>query len=85
MDWRRDAHCRGSDPSLFFPSGSKGLPLAQAGAAKRVCSACVVRQPCLQYALETNQDIGVWGGTSEEERRVMRLSWLRGPRRRAPG
>jgi WhiB family redox-sensing transcriptional regulator len=27
---------------------------------------------CLEFALETNQDSGVWGGTSEEERRDIR-------------
>ena len=33
---------------------------------------CSVRLECLDFALETNQDAGVWGGLSEEERRVIR-------------
>jgi WhiB family redox-sensing transcriptional regulator len=84
-DWREEARCRGSDPSLFFPMGTTGLPLAQAAAAKRVCEACDVRHPCLQYALEANQDTGVWGGTTEEERRVLRRNWLAGRRARLAG
>ena len=29
-------------------------------------------EDCLQFALDTNQDAGVWGGLGEEERRVIR-------------
>lgn len=84
-DWRRQAKCLGSNPELFFPLGSTGQPLAQAQAAKRICQACAVRHPCLQFALETNQDTGVWGGTTEEERRTMRRNWLRSGARSAGG
>ena len=70
----------GSDPDLFFPLGGSGAPLAQAEAAKRVCDECAVTACCLQYALETNQTTGVWGGTNEEERRVIRRNWLRAGR-----
>ena len=38
--------------------------------AKQVCDECPVSADCLEYALETNQDSGIWGGTSEEERRA---------------
>jgi WhiB family redox-sensing transcriptional regulator len=44
--------------------------------AKSVCTDCEVRQPCLDFALATNQDSGIWGGTSEEERRKLRRQWL---------
>ena len=40
--------------------------------AKHVCGECPVSTDCLQYALDTNQDSGIWGGTSEEERRIIR-------------
>jgi WhiB family redox-sensing transcriptional regulator len=46
-----------------------------------VCDSCPVRAQCLQFALETNQEAGIWGGTSEEERRRLRRVWL--ARRRA--
>ena len=78
--WREEARCLGSDPALFFPVGSTGDPLMQAEAAKQVCEDCHVRPACLQFALETNQDTGVWGGTTEDERKTLRRSWLRAGR-----
>jgi WhiB family transcriptional regulator, redox-sensing transcriptional regulator len=79
-DWRGQARCLGSDPDLFFPLGGTGAPLAQAEAAKQVCGECEVRLRCLQFALETNQGTGVWGGTDEEERRSLRRNWVRAGR-----
>ena len=70
--WRKAAICRDTDPDLFFPVGTTGYALVQIDKAKQVCGECPVSPDCLQYALETNQDSGIWGGTSEEERRQMR-------------
>ena len=70
--WRRHAICRDTDPDLFFPVGTTGYALVQIDRAKQVCTECPVRVECLDYALETNQDSGIWGGTSEEERRTLR-------------
>ncbi len=78
--WRAQARCLGSDPDLFFPLGSTGKPLAQAEVAKGLCSGCEVRSVCLLYALETNQATGVWGGTTEDERRALRRKWVRAGR-----
>ena len=33
-------------------------------------------EPCLEFALATNQEAGVWGGTTEDERRALRKAWL---------
>lgn len=71
-DWRDGAICRDTDPDLFFPVGTTGNALVQIERAKQVCTECSVRTECLEFALETNQDSGIWGGTSEEERRVIR-------------
>ena len=78
--WRLRASCRSVDPDLFFPVGTTGLAVEQIDAAKAVCQACPVNTTCLEYALTTNQDSGVWGGTSEEERRSLRRQWLRAKR-----
>jgi WhiB family redox-sensing transcriptional regulator len=78
MDWRHRARCRDVDPELFFPVGTTGPAEAQVQAAKAICALCPVREDCLQWALDTAQDAGVWGGLSEEERRALR----RGQRRR---
>lgn len=72
VNWRVDAACRDTDPDLFFPVGSTGAAVDQIASAKAVCVSCRCKDACLDFALTTNQDTGVWGGTSEEERRVMR-------------
>ena len=74
--WRRDALCRDTDPNLFFPVGTTGFALMQIDRAKQVCEDCPVRAECLDYALETNQDSGIWGGTSEDERRALRRQYV---------
>lgn len=70
--WRDRAACRDSDPDLFFPAGSTGAALEEIRAAKALCAICPVHDRCLAYALATNQDAGIWGGASEEERRELR-------------
>jgi WhiB family redox-sensing transcriptional regulator len=80
-DWRAHAACRDTDPDLFFPVGTTGPALDQIAAAKAVCRVCDAQPGCLEFALATNQESGVWGGTSEEERRKMRKAWLARRRR----
>jgi WhiB family redox-sensing transcriptional regulator len=68
MAWADWAICGETDPEAYFPE--KGGSSRQ---AKRVCAGCPVRQACLEYALETDQRWGIWGGTSERQRRTMRV------------
>ena len=82
-EWRELAACRDSEPNLFFPIGSTGPAVDQIEAAKVICAACAVQEDCLQYALESNQESGVWGGYAEDERRRLRKRWLAERRRRA--
>ena len=70
--WRNEAVCKDTDPELFFPVGTTGQALLQIDRAKEVCGECPVKVRCLDFAIETNQDSGIWGGTSEEERRNIR-------------
>lgn len=74
--WRDKAACRDTDPDLFFPVGWTGPAEGQIQAAKAICVECTVREPCLDYAVTTNQE-GIWGGTDQAERVL-----LRGERRR---
>ena len=80
-DWRDHAACRDTEPDLFFPVGTTGPALEQIEAAKAVCRMCDSQAPCLEFALATNQESGVWGATSEEERRKLRKAWLARQRR----
>lgn len=83
MDWRHLAACRDEDPELFFPIGTTGPAALQVEEAKAVCRRCDVRVECLQWALETGQDAGVWGGTSEDERRALKRRGARAARSRS--
>jgi WhiB family transcriptional regulator, redox-sensing transcriptional regulator len=71
-DWRHKAACRHEDPELFFPVGNTGPALLQIEEAKAVCRRCPEMERCLQDALETNQDFGVFGGMSEDERKALK-------------
>jgi WhiB family redox-sensing transcriptional regulator len=71
-EWRDRASCRDTSPELFFPIGTTGLALDQIDAARTVCEECPVAHECLEFALATNQEAGVWGGLTEDERRRIR-------------
>lgn len=64
-DWRDQAACRGEDPDLFFPYPGETIRIEN---AKAICRSCPVWMECLQWATEQRVE-GVWGGTTEEERR----------------
>jgi WhiB family redox-sensing transcriptional regulator len=70
-DWRDHAACRRLDPDLFFPVSTSGASLTEIEAAKHVCQRCPVAASCLRWALDLGQVAGIWGGTTEEERRVL--------------
>jgi WhiB family redox-sensing transcriptional regulator len=82
-DWREMSACRDSEANLFFPVGTTGPAVDQIEEAKAICAQCSVQEECLQYALESNQEAGVWGGYAEDERRRLRKRWLAERRRRA--
>ena len=65
--WVEAALCAQTDPDAFFPD--KGGPYR---AAKAVCARCDVRADCLAHALADSGLAGVWGGTTEHQRRLLR-------------
>ncbi len=71
-EWWSLAACQSADPDLFFPISASGPALGQVARAKAVCAGCQVRADCLRYALAADPLQGVWGGMSEEERRLLR-------------
>lgn len=67
--WRQLGSCFGA-PSLttsFYPE--RGETVRQ---AKMVCAGCLVRTACLADACIVGEKHGIWGGTSERERRQIR-------------
>jgi WhiB family redox-sensing transcriptional regulator len=76
-NWRDDAACLDADPDLFFPVGTTGPVLDQIDEAKRICRACPVRKQCLAWALDLDAAAGIWGGTTDDERRAIRKAATR--------
>ena len=72
-----DPACAQTDPEMFFPQESfdfMGRNISKyrdIAAAKKICETCPLKVPCLEYAL-INVEIGIWGGTTEEQRKLMR-------------
>ncbi|MEA2023414.1 MAG: WhiB family transcriptional regulator [Actinomycetota bacterium] len=64
--WAVFSACREADPSIFF-----AVTRDDERAALVVCSSCSVQEQCLEFALETNERFGVWGGTTERQRKKM--------------
>lgn len=67
-DWAAAAACRGHDPNLWFlddPGGSYQT-------ARRICAGCEVRAECLDWAIATHTNYGLWGGLAPHERRPLR-------------
>lgn len=59
--------CHGVTP-LFYPDRHSGEVME----AKNLCFQCPFQRECLEWALENNEKHGVWGGTSERERRKIK-------------
>ncbi|AVO21663.1 WhiB family transcription factor [Mycobacterium phage MooMoo] len=70
-EWADRAVCQTTDPESFYPE--KGSSTKD---AKQVCAGCPVRVECLQWALDNNEEFGVWGGYSERERRKIKRGEL---------
>lgn len=68
--WARKAACAGHPPRRFTDPADH----TETRAALAVCRRCPVRQPCLDTALARHPtaDVGIWGGTTEPQRRHLR-------------
>jgi WhiB family transcriptional regulator, redox-sensing transcriptional regulator len=77
-EWRAAGACLSADPDLFFPIAVGGAAVRQVTQAQRICAGCRVRQQCLEFAMQTGETYGIWGGTTPEERiRVRRRDMRR--------
>lgn len=71
ISWREKALCRGMDTNFFFPL--LGVNMKQVREIKAICAKCPVKVECLDIALEQDIDNhGFFGGTSANERRLIR-------------
>jgi WhiB family redox-sensing transcriptional regulator len=72
--WQPKAACRGPQSAVFFPPSHferKDEKEERETQAKAICATCVVRQPCLDYALRIREPHGIWGGLNELERKQL--------------
>ena len=72
-DWQADGMCRGSHGYLFFPPPAferKDERSRREERAKAICRACPVLEACAEYAVSTGELFGIWGGMTENERRL---------------
>lgn len=70
--WQRRAACRGPQASVFFPPSHverKEEKNSRESRAKSICSECMVRRDCLDYAIRIREPHGIWGGLNELERK----------------
>jgi WhiB family transcriptional regulator, redox-sensing transcriptional regulator len=65
LNWRAAARCRTTDAEGLFVAGARQRE------ARSFCKACPVRTECLAHALDHRIEFGVWGGTTERERRAL--------------
>lgn len=72
-----DPACAQTDPEIFFPmdidmgGGKYSAKYQSLESAKKVCQECPLIKECLEYALK-NHEIGVWGGTTEHDRKLIK-------------
>jgi WhiB family redox-sensing transcriptional regulator len=71
--WQDRAACQGDDLELFFghEGESRRDRTERERAAAALCAGCPVRDACLAHALVVPERYGVWGGTTEDQRREM--------------
>lgn len=63
--WVTRAACRGHGPGRWYPTYADD---GAYDAARRICAACPVRRPCLEWALDAGEANGMWGGRTPIER-----------------
>lgn len=64
--WRNQAACTGIDSDIFYPASEDENEAIE---AKAICALCPVQDTCLEHALNSREREGIWGGTTERERR----------------
>lgn len=70
-EWTKDALCQEMPPDLWFPD-VKGARSPEDVVA--ICGRCPVAGACLEYALRTRQEHGIWGGQSARQLQRLRLA-----------
>lgn len=72
--WQNKGNCLNKDVEIFFHDfNERGEEREERiRNAKKICEGCPVINECLDHALSVPEHYGVWGGMSEDERRLIR-------------
>lgn len=65
--WMNDAACAGYETDLWFPDSYKSQR-TRVKEALKICHTCPVRSQCLEFALDNEEEFGIWGGLTEGQR-----------------
>ena len=65
--WRSESDCRKHPTRWWFAGGHR-----ETLQAKGICADCPVQGPCLDFALSRSDLLGIWAGTTPNERTSMR-------------
>ncbi len=83
LDWQEDGLCRAYGVEVFFgpdQAESEVDKEAREAQAKAICRRCPVAAPCLEFAMDTNQKYGIWGGLTDRERASLKRRRARSQR-----
>jgi len=69
--WRERAECRGVDPATFYP---QQYDVVSRAAAQVICGRCEVAEECLSTAVANRERLGIWAGTTPNQRKAMRTT-----------
>ena len=72
--WQAQGACRDMDSNLFYYEDQERGPAKETriANAKAVCESCKVKKECLEFALQINEQHGIWGGLTPEERQSVK-------------
>ncbi len=73
--WVSSAACRNEDTEIFFILRGDPQQREKRIKAYQFCEMCSVRMECLNYAI-INYELGIWGGTTDKDRRALRRTWM---------
>lgn len=75
--WVELAACKGEDTSVFFPSttATRKEIINQQARAKNICRRCPVAAECLLFAIQNDEEHGIWGSFGSKERNALKISF----------
>jgi WhiB family redox-sensing transcriptional regulator len=76
-DWMARGSCREYSQEMFYGSEDRegkarhhpNLTVDEVARARRVCNTCPVQMECLDFAIRTREEFGIWGGSTAGQRK----------------